>query len=73
MSDTVLRELNQGVLVLTLNRPEKKNAFNTEQWLACAEAFEEARKDDHVNVVVLTGAGKIFSSGQDLSETASRR
>ena len=73
MSDTVLRELNQGVLVLTLNRPAKKNAFNTEQWLACAEAFDDAGKDDHVNVVVLTGAGNTFSSGQDLAETASRR
>jgi enoyl-CoA hydratase/carnithine racemase len=73
MSDTVLKELNQGVLLLTLNRPAKKNAFNTEQWLACAEAFDEARKDDRVNVVVLTGGGNDFSSGQDLGETASRR
>ncbi len=36
MSDTVLRDLKDGVLTLNLNRPEKKNAFNTEQWKACA-------------------------------------
>ncbi len=71
MSDTVLRELNQGVLVLTLNRPAKKNAFNTEQWFACADAITEARENDDVRVVVLTGAGKDFSSGQDLTESAS--
>lgn len=68
MSDTVLKELNEGVLLLTLNRPAKKNAFNSEQWGACADALSEARENDDVNVVVLTGAGKEFSSGQDLSE-----
>jgi len=71
MSDTVLQELNQGILVVTLNRPAKKNAFNTEQWFACADAINEAREDDEVRVVVLTGAGKDFSSGQDLTESAS--
>ncbi|MBI9074301.1 MAG: enoyl-CoA hydratase/isomerase family protein [Desulfatibacillum sp.] len=73
MSDTVLQELNEGVLVLTLNRPPKKNAFNTEQWLACAEALDKARENDDVRVVVLTGAGNDFSSGQDLGELAAGR
>ncbi len=71
MSDTVLQTLNQGVLQLTLNRPEKKNAFNTEQWLAAAEALDQAGQNNEVRVVVLTGAGKDFSSGQDLTEMAS--
>ena len=71
MSDTVLQELNQGVLVVTLNRPAKKNAFNTEQWFACTDAINEARENDEVRVVVLTGAGKDFCSGQDLTEAAS--
>jgi enoyl-CoA hydratase/carnithine racemase len=71
MSDTVTRELKEGVLLLTLNRPEKKNAFNAEQWQALADALGDAAKDDDVNVVVLTGAGGNFSSGQDLSDTRS--
>ncbi len=68
MSDTVLKELNDGVLVLTLNRPKKKNAFNAEQWQAFADALAEAGENDEVNVVVVTGAGGNFSSGQDLSD-----
>ncbi len=71
MSDTVIKELDKGVLVLTLNRPEKKNAFNAEQWQAFADALRDAGEDDDVNVVVLTGAGGNFSSGQDLSDTRS--
>ena len=67
MSDTLIKELNQGVLLLKLNRPEKKNAFNSELWGALSDALMEAREDDDVNVVVLTGAGKEFSSGQDLT------
>ncbi len=63
----VLRELDdEGVLLLTLNRPEKKNAFDDEQWDGLASALREAREDPAVAVVVLTGAGKDFSSGQDL-------
>lgn len=71
MSDTVIKELNQGVLTLTLNRPEKKNAFNSDQWGALADALNEAREDDDVHVVLLTGAGKEFSSGQDITSPAS--
>lgn len=71
MSDTILKELNEGVLLLKLNRPEKKNAFNSEQWGAFAEALNEAKENDDVNVVVLTGSGKDFSSGQDLSDPLS--
>ncbi len=68
MSDTVKAELNEGVLVLTLNRPDKKNAFNTEQWMALSGHLDAARENDDVVVVVLTGAGKDFSAGQDLSD-----
>lgn len=68
MSDTVLKELNDGVLLLTLNSPQKKNSFNTEQWKALAAALDAARVDDDVTVVVLTGAGNDFSAGQDLRD-----
>jgi len=67
MSDTVLIDHNQGVRHLTLNRPAKKNAFNTEQWKAFTVALADAQQDDSVRVVLVSGAGGNFSSGQDLS------
>jgi enoyl-CoA hydratase/carnithine racemase len=68
MSSTVLKEFKDGILLLTLNRPEKKNSFNTEQWTAFAAELDAAREDDDVNVVVITGAGNDFSAGQDLKD-----
>lgn len=68
MSDTVLQELHKGVLLITLNRPQRKNAFSVEQWHAFADAIESAQADEHINVVIVTGAGGNFSSGVDLSE-----
>lgn len=63
----VLRELADGVLLLTLNRPAKKNAFNDPQWDGLRDALNDAREDPSVAVVVITGAGADFSTGQDLS------
>lgn len=68
MSDTVQRNLDDGVLLITLNRPGKKNAFNREQWQAFSDAIAEANEDPKVAVVVLSGAGGNFSSGTDLSD-----
>ena len=56
------------VRTLTLNRPEALNAFNNPQFDEVAEAFLAARDDDDVRVLVLTGAGRAFSAGADLSE-----
>ena len=69
MSDSpVLTELDdEGVLLVTLNRPAKKNAFNDPQWDGLRDALNGARENERVAVVVLTGAGKDFSAGQDLS------
>ncbi|MGI9590997.1 MAG: enoyl-CoA hydratase/isomerase family protein [Myxococcota bacterium] len=67
MGDAVLRELDEeGVLLLTLNRPNKKNAFDDPQWDGLRDALDEARKDPRVAAVVVTGAGDDFSAGQDL-------
>jgi enoyl-CoA hydratase/carnithine racemase len=66
-SAKVLRDLDDdGVLLVTLNRPHKKNAFDDEQWDGLADALREAREDPAVAAVVLTGAGTDFSAGQDL-------
>lgn len=68
MSDTVLQHLDgDGVLTLTLNRPEKKNAFNNEQWIAFRETLNAADQNSAVACVLITGAGKDFSAGVDLS------
>jgi len=66
----VERRFEDGVLLLTLNRPEKKNAFNDPLWDEFASALREATKDPEVAVVVVTGAGKDFSAGQDLTAFA---
>jgi len=64
----MLTELDEeGVLLITLNRPAKKNAFDEDQWDAFCTALREAQADPRVAVVVLTGAGGNFSSGADLS------
>ncbi|MCK7505374.1 MAG: enoyl-CoA hydratase/isomerase family protein [Desulfobacterales bacterium] len=68
MSNTVLKDLKDGILLLTLNRPEKKNSFNIELWTSLAAELDAARKDDDVTVVVITGAGSDFSAGQDLKD-----
>jgi len=64
----VLEELDDdGVLLVTLNRPRKKNAFNDPQWDGLRDALNRAREDPGVAVVLLTGAGADFSAGQDLT------
>ncbi len=63
----VLQQYEDGVLLVTLNRPQKKNAFDEAQWDGLRDALNRARGDASVAVVVLTGAGSDFSAGQDLS------
>ena len=66
-NDTVLEHLDEtGVLTVTLNRPETKNAFDTATQLKMLEAFYDASRDPAVRVLVLTGAGQAFSSGGDV-------
>jgi enoyl-CoA hydratase/carnithine racemase len=67
MSDLVLTENRDGVLVITLNRPEKKNAINTPMWVAIRETFRAAAEDDDVVCVMLCGAGDNFCTGVDLA------
>jgi 2-(1,2-epoxy-1,2-dihydrophenyl)acetyl-CoA isomerase len=63
----LLYEINQdGVLTLTLNRPDCLNAFNDEMSFELQKALREAERDTAVRCLVLTGAGRGFSAGQDL-------
>ena len=57
---------------LTLNRPEALNAFNEALYDATAEALAAAAEDPEVAVVLLTGAGRAFSAGNDLNEMQAR-
>jgi enoyl-CoA hydratase/carnithine racemase len=67
----VLRIDDDGpVRLLTLDRPETKNAFNRALYDAVRMALEEAAGDDSITVCVITGAGDIFSAGQDLKALA---
>jgi enoyl-CoA hydratase/carnithine racemase len=68
MSDTLLTHLEAGILSLTFNRPQKKNAFTGEMYDAAARALVEADANDAVRVVVLTGAGGAFTAGNDLKD-----
>ncbi|MGE0684277.1 MAG: enoyl-CoA hydratase/isomerase family protein [Candidatus Binatia bacterium] len=66
MSGVVLNERHGRVCWITINRPERHNAFDRETILALRDAISESGKDDEARVVVLTGAGNAFSSGADL-------
>ena len=67
MTEQILTENRDGVLVLTINRPEKKNAINNEMWVGLREAFRAAAADDTVSCMLLCGAGGNFCSGVDLN------
>ena len=64
----LLHELSEGVLTLTLNRPQSYNAFTRELALALQAQLDDAHTNAAVKVVVLTASGKAFSAGQDLGE-----
>jgi enoyl-CoA hydratase len=68
MSDVLVYERRGPAAWVTLNRPDKLNAINTEMVTALREALANARGDDEVKVVVLTGAGRAFSAGYDIAE-----
>ena len=63
----VLYEKKDGVGIITLNRPEKLNAITHAMLRKLVELIEEIKKDDEVRVMVLTGMGRIFSAGTDIS------
>jgi len=64
----ILFELKEGVACLTLNRPDKLNAFNRSMALELQDQLLACEENDDVRAVVLTGSGRAFSSGQDLTE-----
>lgn len=65
---TLLTSTQSGTAVLTLNRPERANSFNFEMVNELRNALADAEKNPQVRCVVITGGGKVFSAGQDITE-----
>ena len=62
----VLQELNDGILTLTLNRPDKANALNPPMMRQLTDAMRDAAANAQARVVIVTGAGKAFCAGGDI-------
>lgn len=66
--DEVIFEVLEGVATITLNRPEKFNAFTKSMSFAVQDCLDKCTADSSIRSILLTGAGKAFSAGQDLAE-----
>ena len=64
----IIYTVAEGVATITLNRPDKLNSFDRAMALETIEALDQARDDDAVRAILLTGEGRAFSAGQDLAE-----
>jgi enoyl-CoA hydratase/carnithine racemase len=68
--NTIKYDVADRILTITLNRPEKLNAFTAEMMSELIDAFDQADADDEVRLIVVTGAGRAFCAGADLSQGA---
>jgi len=71
MSELITRQYDNGVLELTLNRPQKKNALNREMYLGLTELLQRADTDETVKAVLLSGTGDSFCAGNDIADFVS--
>nr|WHW29770.1 putative crotonase/enoyl-CoA hydratase family protein [uncultured bacterium] len=67
--NTIKYEVAEQILTLTLNRPEQMNAFTVEMSEELIDAYQRASDDDRVSAIVVTGAGRAFCAGMDLTKT----
>ncbi len=70
--ENILYDVTDGVATITLNRPDSLNAFTTHMIGETADALKQCSRDTSVRCVVITGAGRGFTSGQDLAEVQGR-
>tara|TARA_Y100000994_G_C15601843_1_gene405007 strand:- start:19 stop:795 length:777 start_codon:yes stop_codon:yes gene_type:complete len=70
MYSTIKYNVDDKVAIITLNRPNAYNAFNKEMSVELLDAFKKSKKDTNVRVIVFTGEGKAFCSGQDLKDVS---
>jgi 2-(1,2-epoxy-1,2-dihydrophenyl)acetyl-CoA isomerase len=73
MSDTVLLDVTDGVALVTLNRPDRLNAFNGEIMEAFLAVIQSVAEDTKVGAVIVTGAGRGFCAGGDTKDGGQRR
>ncbi|MBC2742627.1 MAG: enoyl-CoA hydratase/isomerase family protein [Desulfosarcina sp.] len=70
--ECIIYDKQEGVAVIRLNRPQVLNAMNKRLWLDMQAALDDARDDEQIKVVVITGEGRAFSTGADLKESKTR-
>jgi len=68
MTDVITYEISERIATLTLNRPEARNALNTEVLRLLPQLMQQADADDNVDVIILTGSDPVFCAGLDLKE-----
>jgi enoyl-CoA hydratase/carnithine racemase len=68
--ETILTDLSENIFTITINRPDKLNALNTQMIHDLIAAFDAAEADDAVRAIIVTGAGRAFCAGADLSTGA---
>lgn len=65
--EKMILEKEEGIATLTLNRPDKLNAISTEMWKDLRRVIDTVANDDEIQVLIITGAGRGFCSGSDVS------
>lgn len=68
MEAFILSETEQGVMTITLNRPDRLNSFNDLMHQQLAACLKQAERDDSIRCLLVTGAGRGFCAGQDLND-----
>ena len=68
MTDAILQQRDRGLLILQLNRPDKKNALTRAMYSQLAEALEQADADTSVNAVLIQGSSECFTAGNDIGD-----
>ncbi|MFT7071168.1 enoyl-CoA hydratase-related protein [Patiriisocius sp. Uisw_017] len=68
MTQPITKQINSGVAILTLNRPEVFNSFNKEMAFLLQDELDACEKDATVRAIVITGSGRAFCAGQDIGE-----
>ena len=70
--ECIVYEKNAGIATIKLNRPKVLNAMNKQLWLDLQAALDDARTDNEIKAVIVTGEGRAFSTGADLKESKTR-
>lgn len=71
--EEILFEIEEGVALVTLNRPSRFNALTTQMYREFSEILDRVKKDDQMRVMIVTGAGKGFCAGSDVSARLAHR